>query len=67
MINTDVSSPMDGVPPDIVAVISATVATAIARRVRIKRIRYLKAPAEQVPLWAFQGRVTIMTTRFSKR
>ncbi len=66
-MDTSVSLPVDDVPPDVVAVISATVATAIARRVRIKRIRYLKAPAGSVPLWAFQGRVTIMTSRFSKR
>lgn len=67
MMSTDVSSPTDGVPPDVVAVISATVATTIARRVRIKRIRYLKTPTEPVPLWAFQGRVTIMTSRLGKR
>ncbi|GEM_PF-4969769 len=57
----------DGVPPDVVAVISATVATTMKRQVRVKRIRYLRTPTEPVPLWAFQGRVTIMTSRFSKR
>lgn len=55
----------DGIPPEVVAVISATVAVAIARRIRVKRIRYLGTPGE--PTWARQGRVTIMASHVTRR
>jgi hypothetical protein len=48
----------------VLAAISAAVALATDRKVRIKRIRY-RAPSEAA--WSRQGRVTIMASHVTRR
>jgi sodium pump decarboxylase gamma subunit len=57
-------SPEGAVPPEVLAAISAAVALATDRKVRIKRIRY-RAPSEAA--WSRQGRVTIMASHVTRR
>lgn len=49
-----------GVPPEVVAAISAAVTAAVGRRVRIHRVRYRKGHVEQT--WSRQGRISIMAS-----
>lgn len=62
--STLTSAPADTLPPELVAVISAAVAVAIDKRVKIKRIRYRRRPA---PTWQTQGRATIMASHVVKK
>lgn len=55
----------DAIHPEIIAAISASVALAVGKKVRIQRIRYRTAPVGSS--WSRQGRVTIMGSHFTKR
>jgi hypothetical protein len=55
----------DGVPPEVLAVIVATVSQALERPIRVHRIRYHTQANEAA--WARQGRVAIMTSHSPKR
>jgi hypothetical protein len=58
----------EGLPPEVVAVISAAVVEALGQRVRIRRIRYHHGgDASRSMGWSLQGRVTIMGSHSTKR
>lgn len=50
--------------PELVAALTAAVAVATGKRVRIQRVRY--RAARPAGTWSHEGRTTIMTTRRSK-
>jgi hypothetical protein len=55
----------DGVSPEVMAVIVATVAQTLERPIRVHRIRYREQAHEAA--WARQGRVAIMTSHTPRR
>jgi hypothetical protein len=59
------SGAADGVPPEVLAVIVATVSQALERPIRVHRIRYREQGHEAA--WARQGRVAIMTSHTPRR
>lgn len=55
----------EGISPQVIAALSAAIAVATEKKVRITRVRYRREPAQ--PTWAAQGRTAIMSGRAVKQ
>ncbi|NJP06531.1 MAG: hypothetical protein HC837_13345 [Chloroflexaceae bacterium] len=50
----------EGISPEVMGVISAAVAVAVGKQVRVQRIRYQQQPREST--WSRQGRISVMVS-----
>ncbi len=66
-MNVDIEKDDKRVRMETIVVIVSAISVALSRRVRVKRVRYLHGPSDNINIWALQGRINVMSSRKTKR